>query len=747
MMQQATAQHPQRPKIGLVLSGGGAKGISHVGALRVIEQAGIKVDYIAGTSVGSIIGGMYAVGYSVDSIEQIVKSQDWSKLLTNTPNLDEIIIEEKSEFGKYILEIPIVRNKPVLPKGLIDAHSFSVELSRIFSVAYKTKRFSDLPIPFRVIATDITNGTTVAIDSGNLAEAIRASMAIPSIFAPVKFQNHLLVDGGIVRNFPVSDVIDMGADIVIGVSLSQGFLKENELESVIDILNQSMFLVDNEDSKRQKEKCQYLIEPNMDNYGTASFFDADSLIQRGYDAALLHYSRLKDLADSLDMTYGPVQKKIPELIDSVVIGTFFIEGAHHVDPILVTGRMAIPKNTQVSLNDISRSIARIYGTRYFNKINYELIPQDGYAQLRLTTTENPNSYFKFALNQNTFTGSAFILNFTTRNTLGKRSRFLMTANLSHFFRFRSEYFLYFGPRQDFGVGFGFYYDQNDYPIYQKLVKVSQYEQFYTGFDAKIQKSLEGSRAYGLGMKREFISMNPDVFGNSVIYDGNIAHWNAYLYFTANTTDKVNFQTRGSKTYGELSFVYDTRYHFSQFYTDASGNTGFIPLPEDSLKQTALNHYMQLKFGSHKTFRLIRNWAALAAVNAFFSFDPFQYNRSDILFNNFVVGGLVQQFRNQIPFIGVNEYQLNSNNFVSVMGGVRTRPMRNLYLTLRANLGHFVHSIDSWYNSDALFRRSQYITGYGLGFSYDSILGPLELTFMRSPERNAFSTYVNLGFNF
>lgn len=747
LLAQDQTRASKRPKIGLVLSGGGAKGICHVGVLRVLEKAGIHVDYIAGASVGSIIGGMYAVGYSVDSIEYIVRNQDWSVLLTNTPKLSQISIEEKSEYGKYIMEIPLVQNRLVLPKGIIDAQSFSVELSRIFSVAYKTKRFSEFPIPFRCIATDITTGSAVRLDSGNLAEAIRASMAIPSIFSPVKYQGRLLVDGGIVRNFPVSDMLDMGADIVIGVNLSQGFLKENELQSVFDILNQSLFIVDNDDSQRQKKLCTYLIEPNMDNFGTTSFFEADSLIQRGYDAAFAQFDALRNLADSINRIFGPVKKEITILPDSVIINTIFIEGTKSVDPILVTGKLAIPKNTPFALNDIANRITHIYGTRYFNRISYELIPKDGYAQLRLITVENPNSYVKFALNQNTFTGSAFILNFTTRNTLGKRSRFYVTANISHYLRLRSEYFLYFGPKQDFGIGGAVYYDQNEYPIYQNLVKVSQYRQFYTGFDVKLQKSIQSARAYGIGLKREFISVSPEVFGNSLIYDGNIAHWNYYGYFLTNSHDRVYFPNKGSKTYIETSFIYDTRYHFSQYIQNPSGDNYFVSVPEDTLKLAALNHYIQFKFNTQKTYSISRSWVALFGINAYFSFNPYRLNRSAILFNNYVVGGLVQQFRNQISFVGVNEYQLNTNNFASVMGGIRTSPVRNFYITLRGNVGNFVPIFHSYYTTDALVQKKQYLTGFGLSFSYDSVLGPLEVTFMRSAELNAFSTYVNLGFNF
>src|SRR5574343_368035 len=200
-------QAKNRPKVGLALSGGGAKGLSHIGALMVLEKAGIRVDYIVGTSMGAVIGALYSMGYSADTIAQIARTEDWDYMLAGKPGLRQISIEEKADFGRYLLEIPIVEKRLKFPRGLIDGQELSVELSRLTFPVYGIKNFTRLPIPFKCIATDITNGEIVVLDSGNLAEAVRASMAIPSIFTPVKYQNRLLVDGGIVRNFPVEHEI------------------------------------------------------------------------------------------------------------------------------------------------------------------------------------------------------------------------------------------------------------------------------------------------------------------------------------------------------------------------------------------------------------------------------------------------------------------------------------------------------------------------------------------------------------
>lgn len=202
-----------RPKIGLTLSGGGAKGLAHIGILQAIDSAGLKVDFITGTSMGSIMGAMYAAGYSGDSIEKIARTLDWNLLFSTSPQLRAITIEEKKEYDKYAVEIPFVDGKFKIGKGIIEGQELWLKMSEVFQPVYDITDFSKLSIPFNCIGTDLETGNAVVMDHGNIVTAIRASMAIPSVFTPVKYDNHLLVDGGVVNNFPVLDVKEMGARV------------------------------------------------------------------------------------------------------------------------------------------------------------------------------------------------------------------------------------------------------------------------------------------------------------------------------------------------------------------------------------------------------------------------------------------------------------------------------------------------------------------------------------------------------
>jgi len=205
-----------RPKIGLVLSGGGAKGLAHIGVIRAMEKAGLTPDYITGTSMGSIVGALYAIGYTADDIEDIVRDVDWDAILSNEIPLNQITYEEKSYYGRYIAELPVKGIKVGLPRGLIEGQKLSERLSRITRPAHDIENFHNLPIPFACVATDIATGEPVVLNHGSLPEALRASMAIPTFFTPVEIDSNLYVDGGVVRNFPVQEAKSMGADIVIG---------------------------------------------------------------------------------------------------------------------------------------------------------------------------------------------------------------------------------------------------------------------------------------------------------------------------------------------------------------------------------------------------------------------------------------------------------------------------------------------------------------------------------------------------
>ncbi len=212
----------ERPKIGLALSGGGAKGFAHVGVIKVLEEIGLPIDFITGTSMGSIIGGLYAIGYSVGELEELVTATDWNDLFRDRVRRRDLAIESKMLDGRYMLSLPLNGLAPGLPTGLIAGQKISKLFERLTLPYHDVSDFRQFPIPFACVATDIVTGEVVVLDHGYLPEAMRASMSIPSVFTPVEIDDHLLVDGMLVRNFPVEEVRALGADIIIGVDVGAG---------------------------------------------------------------------------------------------------------------------------------------------------------------------------------------------------------------------------------------------------------------------------------------------------------------------------------------------------------------------------------------------------------------------------------------------------------------------------------------------------------------------------------------------
>jgi NTE family protein len=227
------------------------------------------------------MGSLYAAGYSGKQIEKIARDIDWNVLFSGKPSMRNVSIDEKTEFDNYAIEVPFENGKFKIKTGITEGQEIWLKFQELFLPVYDIKDFSKFSIPFKCIATDISTGKAVVLDQGELVTAIRASMALPSVFTPIDYKDTKLIDGGVVRNFPVSDVKAMGADYIIGVNLSQGLLKAKDLNTAIDILYQIGFYKDADDFEHQLKLCNLLIQPRLERFSAASFSNADSIIAIG----------------------------------------------------------------------------------------------------------------------------------------------------------------------------------------------------------------------------------------------------------------------------------------------------------------------------------------------------------------------------------------------------------------------------------------------------------------------------------
>ncbi|NNC70259.1 MAG: patatin-like phospholipase family protein, partial [Flavobacteriaceae bacterium] len=284
-------------KVGLVLSGGGAKGFAHVGALKVLEEAGIRIDYIGGTSMGAIIGALYSSGYRANELDSILHSYDFTELMQdNLPRRTQSIYQKEST-EKYAISLPLKDGSIGLPRALSKGQNVFNELSKLTEHIHTIDNFSQLPIPFFCVATDLETGDEIILENGFLPEAVKASGAFPTLLDPVEIDGKLFVDGGVVNNFPTDIMRKKNIDVVIGIDVQDKLKMKGNLDSaptiIMQIVNFQMY--DNEQLK--KSLADVYIQPDIRDYTVVSFDDKSAIIKAGEDAAQKQIEKLKEIAN------------------------------------------------------------------------------------------------------------------------------------------------------------------------------------------------------------------------------------------------------------------------------------------------------------------------------------------------------------------------------------------------------------------------------------------------------------------
>ena len=288
----------KRPiKVGLVLSGGGAKGLAHIGVLKILEQEGIYVDYVGGTSMGGLVGGLYASGYSPDELDSITRSMPWKKLLSDVSERTDLPLDEKKGTDEFILNLPVRGFVPGLPKGLKKGQLILNYINKLTWSVVDIKEFDKMPIPFYCVATELETGDSYVIDKGNFAKALRATMSIPSVFEPVTINGKVLIDGMIVNNFPV-DVMNKNDDVdfIIGVDVGSPLYKADEISSILDILEQTSSYHGVKQFKENLGYTDLYLQPVVSDLSSVDFDDVEAIIKRGEDVALANIEAIRKLA-------------------------------------------------------------------------------------------------------------------------------------------------------------------------------------------------------------------------------------------------------------------------------------------------------------------------------------------------------------------------------------------------------------------------------------------------------------------
>ncbi|WP_323168286.1 patatin-like phospholipase family protein [Pseudomonas atacamensis] len=399
------ASEAPRPKVGLVLSGGAARGLAHIGVLKALEEQGIRIDAIAGTSMGAVVGGLYASGYKIDELEKLALSIDWQAALSDAPPREDVPFRRKQDDRDFLVKQKLSFRDDGslgLPLGVIQGQNLALLLESLLAHTSDTRDFDKLPIPFRAVTTDIANGEKVVFRKGHLPQVIRASMSIPAVFAPVELDGRLLVDGGMTDNIPLDVAREMGVDIAIVVDIGTPLRNRKQLTTVVDVLNQSITLMTRRNSEEQLATLHandVLIQPALAAFGVTDFGKAQEMIDAGYRATRILDARLAQLKPTQTQDAELNAARQPGQRTPIITG-IRVENDSKVDDDVIRYYIRQPIGAPLDLGRLHSDMGTLYGLDYFDQVRYRVVHkgQDHTLVISASGKRSGTDYLRVGLN-------------------------------------------------------------------------------------------------------------------------------------------------------------------------------------------------------------------------------------------------------------------------------------------------------------------------------------------------------------
>ena len=691
---------PKNPKIGLSLSGGGAKGFAHIGVLKVLDSLGVKVDYISGTSMGAIVGGLYASGYTGKEIEKVIMETDFYTIIANEKNRKETTFFDKS-VDKYILNIPVKDGKfNVLPKAISTGQKNIYLLKELFKNVSAINDFSKLPIPFMCIATNLESGKIEIFEQGDLVSSIMASSAFPSLMDPVKINDSLYIDGAMTINYPSKPLKDKGIDIVIGVDLSQGLANRDNLQSAIDILNQVIDFGIQKETKNQYQYTDVNIHPDLTGITATSYDAKRAILDSGYVEAKKYVETLsllpkrKDelLRVPLNSIYSNVYK-----IDSLILENSNIFGKNYVQ-----GKMNLRVPSLQTYGGINQMIDRLYSTNNYRLINYDIVQKNDQNYLKLNVTEDDTRFFlKFGLHYDEVFKTGLLLNATAKRLLFRNSTVSLDVVVGDKPRYYLNYFIDNGYIPGFGVyASGMSLDLRD-------IGSNVYENWnWFRNEAFIQSVWRDKYAIGGGISHDYYEGK---FTWESSYSDTHNFINPYVFIKTDTQDNTSFPTKGLFLYAEGKVL-------------------------DLLNKEQEGRTFQLKISSQINFPL-NSWLTYRLG----LFGGVTVGDEISSFYQYRIGGLFEQnVGNFVKFQGYEFGQLHSKNLLTASNTFQFNFSKNYYVDAHLSIGNLFNDI----KVDDILHISESSAGITAG--YKSPFGQIKLNYSRSLNRNNNILSVILG---
>ena len=753
----------RRPTVAVVLSGGGAKGAAHIGVLRYLEEQQIPIDMILGTSMGGLVGGLYAIGYSPDFLDSLVRSIDWDLALSDRVPQELVAYRRKKYREKYFASVPFYNSKsdifnrpaedPMPPRrgglhfgagdeagertlmenltgSLPSGYIFGHNVNNIFSgltVGYQDPvDFTTLPIPFFCVASEMVSGKAMLWHEGELNTALRSTMSIPGIFAPVRTDGKILVDGGMRNNYPTDIAKEMGADVIIGVELSDKEMTYDDINNIADLAWQAVEILGRDSFEKNVLIPDITVKPDLHEFNMMSF-DAqsvDTIVHRGYAAAKAMETEIKALKERLgpDVTefQSPPAVDIGEI--PVVISGLTFEGISQDEADYLLDKIGIKPWDKVRKQDLDQAVSTILATGSFGSVRYELLKDGENFIMNIICRKGPVHQAGIGMRFDTETVVSALVNLGLNVHRIRGSAWDFTAKIASNPYINAHYYLRFPsfPTLNAVVDYGF----TDASIITTrgwgsdpgTISVK-----YNRFTQKVYFSdLNWKRAdVKLGIKNEYFGvaslLAPSLFPSE--YDKETLSNDYVTFFTegrADTFDSGYFPTRGYTFGGSYNYVFGglqseiDPVHIIQFDASRIIRTGDIL---DIIPSV----YTRFAFGENM---------------------PFAYM-------NMAGGSMAGRYlEQQVPFIGINYATPLKAKMLKLDINFRLHLTKNNWLSVKGGLIKHSQAFDS----DLLWT-GESIGGIGVEYAYNTIMGPLKFNVHYSNLTERVGAYISFGYDF
>lgn len=715
------------PKIGVVLSGGGAKGLAHIGVLKVLEEEGVKIDYIGGTSMGAMIGGLYASGYTAEQLDSIFRVTNFDNVVQDLLPRKVKSSYERENDEKYALTLPFKKFRFGLPLALSKGQNTYNLFSQLMYDVRHINDFNKLPIPFLCIATDAETGEAVLLNKGSLPKAVVASGTFPSLFSPVIIEGRYLIDGGVVNNYPIKEVRELGADLIIGVDVQTDLMDREQMSSAAKVVMQIVnFQMLSSMGQKQKDTDIY-IKPDITGFNVVSFNDGQQIVQNGISAAEPYRELFRKIAA---LQQSPKKEAtLKEEKKLTHISRIEIKGSENYSRSYVLGKLRFRENQEISFAEFTEGFNRLNATQNFRNIGYHFeMTEEEKDKLIIELTENEiKTFVRFGLHYDELYKSGLLINLTHKNLITKNDVISADLILGDNVRYNLDYYIDNGFHWSFGFKSRFNQFNSNVPSnisnflsgIQDInrINVNYYDFTQQAYFQTIFKhifSVGGGIEYKLvDINSETVTVNGSDF-NDIFRTSNFL--STYGYISLDTYDKKYFPTSGINFDGNFKWILNSNVFGDQFgrYSIVQGNFGY-----------AKNFFKRftLLLGSEVGF-------AIGESNGLL---------------DFMLGGYGYNTINSFKhFYGYDFLSIAGNSFIKGQVGIDVEIFRKNHLNFYANYANLGHNIfdrlDSWFTSPEY-------SGYALGYGMETVIGPIELKYSWSPEINSNFWWVNVGFWF